>query len=124
MWSGVDSDSHSVLKSVSNNPAPRSCDSRMMEENDMRYSTCPISSAMVCKAPLITWSVMGSMASRDMVLSPSGAAMDMQIAKFGYVGDIAGRQQDGRVVLDQDRRSGDPMPCLEPTALVAARIDG
>ena len=36
MCSGVDSDSQSVLKSVSNSPAPRSWDSRMIEENDIR----------------------------------------------------------------------------------------
>ena len=34
--SGVDSDSHRVLNPVSNSPAPRSWDSRMIEENDMR----------------------------------------------------------------------------------------
>ena len=70
MCSGVDSDSHSVLKSVSNSPAPRSWDSRMMEENDIRYRMCPISSAMVSRAPLMTCSVMGSSSCRVMVSSP------------------------------------------------------
>ena len=36
MWSGVDSDSQRVLYSVSKSPAPRSCDSRMIDENDIR----------------------------------------------------------------------------------------
>ena len=36
MWSGVDSDSHRVLNSVSKSPAPRSWDSRMIEEKDIR----------------------------------------------------------------------------------------
>ena len=46
----LDSDSHRVLKSVSNSLAPRSWDSRMIEENDIRYRMCPISSAIVPSA--------------------------------------------------------------------------
>ena len=71
MCSGVDSDSHRVLKSVSNSPAPRSWDSRMIEENDIRYRMCPISSAMVSSAPLMTCNVMGSSSWFVMFRTPS-----------------------------------------------------
>src|SRR5437763_13841852 len=78
----------------------------MIDENDMRYSTCAISSAMVCSAPLITCSVIGStllVSWVDCMRSPSGGEpVDVQRAAAADAGDVGGRHQRRRVVLDDD----------------------
>ena len=51
---GEDSLSQNSLPWGSYRPQPRSSDSRMMLELDMRYSTCAISRATALKAPPIT----------------------------------------------------------------------
>ena len=50
--------------------------------------------------------------------------MNVQIAEFGHLGDVSGRQQRRRIVLDQDRRPGDPVSGFETVAVIARRLDG
>src|SRR5438477_3263819 len=123
MCSGEPSDSVIVLKSRSNRPAPMSCDSRMIDENDMRYSTCAISSAMVCSAPLITCSVIGStllVSWVDCMRSPSGGEpVDVQRAAAADAGDVGGRHQRRRVVLDDDGGARHFVAGLDLLAVVA-----
>src|SRR3954447_13633370 len=51
---GVESDSASTLPSASNSPAPRSSDSRMIDEYDIRNRTPAISLAIDDSAPPMT----------------------------------------------------------------------
>src|SRR5271167_3230332 len=72
----------------------------------------------------MTCNVIGSIGSRAMALaSLSAAATDVEIAELGHLGDVAGRQQGRRIVLDQDRRSDDPVTGLEAAAIVTRRLD-
>ena len=59
-WRGVDwADSASPCPSASTSPAPKSSDSRMIDEYDMRMSLWPISVAMFSSAPWMTLTVTG-----------------------------------------------------------------
>ncbi len=70
MCIGVESDSHSSRPSASNTPAPRSSDSRMIDEYDMRNRTPAISLAIAWKAPPRTRSVIGSTSTRSRAGGP------------------------------------------------------
>ena len=65
MCIGVESDSHSSRPWASKIPAPRSSDSRMIDEYDIRNSTPAISLAMAWNAPPSTRSVIGSTSTRS-----------------------------------------------------------
>ena len=64
MCIGVESDSQSSRPSASKMPAPRSSDSRMIDEYDIRKSTPAISLAIAWKAPPRTRRVIGSTSTR------------------------------------------------------------
>ena len=60
-WRGVDwADSASPCPCGSTRPAPKSSDSRMIDEYDIRMSLWPISVAMFSSAPWMTLTVTGS----------------------------------------------------------------
>ena len=65
MCIGVESDSQSSRPLASKIPAPRSSDSRMIDEYDIRKRTPAISFAMAWNAPPSTRSVIGSTSTRS-----------------------------------------------------------
>ena len=75
--SGVVSLSQSSSPSASKRPAPRSSDSRMMLEKDMRIAVCAISWATALNAPPITRSVTGSSSDSGPAAVATPAARDV-----------------------------------------------
>src|SRR5579862_7689137 len=125
MCSGEPSDSVSVLKSRSKSPAPISCDSRMIDENDMRYSTCPISSAIVCIAPLITCKVTGSTRPFSMVsLLLRRQTVDMDVAVRDDPCAITRRHERRRIALHDDRGTVERIAGEKKAAVVTRRVVG
>ena len=81
-WRGVDwADSASPCPAASTIPAPKSSDSRMIDEYDIRMSLWPISVATFSSAPWMTLAVTGS--TRRLAAPIPSAGPWMAAAGFG-----------------------------------------
>src|SRR5947208_10737513 len=113
-WSGVES-AHSqiCLPSASSRATPKSSDSRMIEEYDIRVSLWPTSMTMLSSAPAITRAVIGSIFEADStprwysMTSTTGAITaistffdpDQNVGRVQHFGAGPGRNHQRRVGL-------------------------
>src|SRR5450432_2038019 len=105
-------------------PQPRSSDSRMMLEFDIRYRTCAISRAIASKAPPITRRVTASIANRSSLhnsIDSSSAHRDQEVSERVDPCRQTGRQHGGGIHLLDDGWSGYDVAGLKARSRVTPR---
>ena len=103
-WRGVDwADSASPCPAASTIPAPKSSDSRMIDEYDIRMSLWPISVATFSSAPWMTLAVTGSTRRLARVAPPPFPSAGAWMAAAGF-----GDPPDGVAAADSVPLMGNP----------------
>src|SRR5438552_1606191 len=132
-WSGVESAHSQICRpSASSRATPKSSDSRMIEEYDIRVSLWPTSRTMLSSAPAITRAVIGSIFGAES--TPRGYSMtsttgaitaisalldaDQDVGRLQHLGAGPGRNHQRGVGLDEHRRTAHAGAHRQPRTLV------
>src|SRR5690349_18585061 len=117
---GVDcADSHSWRASESQITQPKSSDSRMIEENDIRASLWPISTAIESRAPAMTAAVTGSTRVFTLLIGSLSSPKD-QVARLLGLEAPARRHERGGVGVKDDRGAGQRLAGRQRLTVVEA----